>query len=81
MSKGPSLFKRLLLGFLCVMLPVWLGLLTIFIVEQLQSSNDMETGWMRLDADKVLASVRSMANQPDAIREAAENIERLQSAY
>jgi signal transduction histidine kinase len=81
MSKGPSLFKRLLLGFLCVMLPVWLALLGIFLVEQSHSSNDMETRWMRLDADKVLASVRSMADRPDAIRDAAENIERLQNAY
>ena len=81
MSKSPSLFKRLLLGFLCVMLTVWLGLVTIFLVQQRHSSNDSETRWMQMDADKLLASVRAMSNLPDAIRDAAENNERLQNAY
>ena len=81
MSKSPSLFKRLLLGFLCAMLPIWLALLSILLVEQRHSLNDSETRWMRLDADKLLASVRSMPNRPDAIRDVAENVERLQNAY
>jgi two-component system OmpR family sensor kinase len=75
--KPVSLFGRLLLGFVVVMLLIWAGALARIAyqakVDQLRTTAIVNKGWTR----QILLNVASVAGQPDEIRRIGAAIERL----
>lgn len=75
--KPASLFRRLLLGFMLVMLAIWLCALARIVheadVDQRRNSAIVNQGWAR----QIALNMRSVAGRPQAMREVGTAIEAL----
>lgn len=76
-AKPASLFGRLLLGFMLVMLAIWAGALARIAyqakADQLRTTAIVNKGWTR----QILLNIASVAGQPDEMRRIGAAIERL----